>query len=407
MDLPVVSAFTPIEEPASAVGIAPSPQDPSPAPDSEGEFFDTLVLELHAGAPPVEAPPIPLDALGSAGRQQSAAGGNPLPALPDATAEIPDLRLSEPTALIPAVAQFEGREQLPAPPGAAPPVVTPVPPFPALASPALSSPVPSSLVLSSPPAVTPGAVTSAHAAPHPPVSSSPGTPAVIPEAATPADAATGRLPLDGAPAVAVLPAPPPTLPGGSLEAFEERLRSSAAFDDTASGSQPPAFARASAQSPAAEPAFSVPTLARATLALPTGINQPAWGQALGERVVWLVTHDVQRAELTLNPPELGPLRIRVTVAGEAASVAFASEHGPVREAVESALPQLRQILTERGLSLTHVEVSPEGSGELWTRDGSDSPAERSSQGEGQDPDSVNDAAPAPVPIHRGLIDQYA
>jgi flagellar hook-length control protein FliK len=232
-------------------------------------------------------------------------------------------------------------------------------------------------------------------------------PAVTAETATPVLGTLNRAHLEGTPELNMVAAKPLSTADGVAGPFERRAHLATAFDDGDRAGPLPAFARASMQSPLAEPSAPLPALARAALALPAGLQQPGWNQALGERVVWLLSHDVQRAELTLNPPELGALRVRVTVTGQAASVAFASEHAPVREAVESALPQLRQVLAERGLSLDHVDVSPQQSGQRWTHGGSDSPAERQRQLAERDAVSVNEAGPAPVSLQRGLVDQYA
>lgn len=87
------------------------------------------------------------------------------------------------------------------------------------------------------------------------------------------------------------------------------------------------------------------------------VGKPQWGSDLGNRVLWMVSNQLQGAEFKLNPPQLGPLEIRVTVQNDQANVAFAAAHGSTKEAVEAALPRLREMLSENGLSLGNVDVS--------------------------------------------------
>ncbi len=92
------------------------------------------------------------------------------------------------------------------------------------------------------------------------------------------------------------------------------------------------------------------------------MQQPQWGQALGERVQWMIGHNLQRAQIHLNPADLGPLDVRVSFHQDQAHVSFTVHHAPVREAVEAALPRLRDMLAEAGVQLGHAGVSDHSSG---------------------------------------------
>jgi flagellar hook-length control protein FliK len=102
------------------------------------------------------------------------------------------------------------------------------------------------------------------------------------------------------------------------------------------------------------------TVAMGELATPVG--HPRWANGLADRVSWLAAGEVRRARLELSPPDLGPLEVHITVVDDEARVAFASPHAPVREAVEGALPKLREMLGASGLSLVHVDVSSQSGG---------------------------------------------
>lgn len=94
-----------------------------------------------------------------------------------------------------------------------------------------------------------------------------------------------------------------------------------------------------------------------SLQLPLPLEQRGWGESLGHRVLWMVKQERQVAELQLNPPHLGPLELRVTVDRDEASVAFSTQHAMVRDALEAALPRLREMLGASGLTLGEVNIS--------------------------------------------------
>ena len=89
------------------------------------------------------------------------------------------------------------------------------------------------------------------------------------------------------------------------------------------------------------------------------VGAPGWDGALGQKVVWLVNQRHQTAEMQLNPPNLGPLEVKITIANDQASALFVSHHAAVRDAIEAALPRLREMLAESGITLGNAQVSAE------------------------------------------------
>lgn len=86
------------------------------------------------------------------------------------------------------------------------------------------------------------------------------------------------------------------------------------------------------------------------------VKDTAWGGMLGERVVVMANNQLQNAEIRLTPAELGPLRVQVAVEDGAANVTFHAQHAVTREAIEQALPRLRELLAENGLTLNQADV---------------------------------------------------
>ena len=99
----------------------------------------------------------------------------------------------------------------------------------------------------------------------------------------------------------------------------------------------------------------------ATPVVSTPINHPAWADDFGQKVTWIATQQNQSAQLHLNPPQLGPLEVNISMNGDQATATFTSPHAAVREAIENALPKLREQLAENGITLGQAMVSDQPS----------------------------------------------
>ena len=96
------------------------------------------------------------------------------------------------------------------------------------------------------------------------------------------------------------------------------------------------------------------------MGVPQAVGDKAWGGAIGERIMWMVQGDQQFARLQLNPPQLGPLEVRVSVNQDQTSVSFLASHAVVREALEAALPRLREMFDQQSMQLVRADVSDPG-----------------------------------------------
>jgi len=117
--------------------------------------------------------------------------------------------------------------------------------------------------------------------------------------------------------------------------------------------------------PAALPLFSGFTPVSSSTSSPSaplaldvqpGLNQPNWSRVVSSRVVYMAREGVQHAELRLNPAQLGPVEVRLSVVNEQTSVTFLANNAATREALEQALPRLRESFAESGLALSNAEV---------------------------------------------------
>ena len=154
--------------------------------------------------------------------------------------------------------------------------------------------------------------------------------------------------------------------------------------------------------------------ARAPLSQPSAllevqapVSEPGFAQALSRQVVWMVDKDAQVAELRINPPELGPIEVRLTLTQDSAVAEFVSPHAEVRAAIENAIVRLRDAMAEAGIQLGEASVSAESfsqradaeASSRQTRDGY-----RESPVDGRGADRSNEST---VTLRRGLVDVFA
>jgi flagellar hook-length control protein FliK len=144
-------------------------------------------------------------------------------------------------------------------------------------------------------------------------------------------------------------------------------------------SQRPLAVQAATQADAAAPATALATLQAATQAVHTptahidkltpAVGTPAWDQALGQKIVWMAQGGEQSASLTMNPPDLGPMQVVLSVSNNQATVDFMAAQPEVRQALEAALPRLREMMGESGIQLGQANVSAGGQQQFAGFDG--------------------------------------
>lgn len=157
----------------------------------------------------------------------------------------------------------------------------------------------------------------------------------------------------------------------------------------------------------ATPASSSATTASpAAIHLPTPLEAPDFAHALGAQLSVLAKDGVQRAELHLNPAEMGPVSVHIVMAGSHARVDFGADLAATRQILEAGLPELAGALREAGLTLTGGGVSqhsnPRGDGEA---------PEAGDNGRDNGGRDTSGAADAARPLRRivsaGGVDLYA
>lgn len=148
----------------------------------------------------------------------------------------------------------------------------------------------------------------------------------------------------------------------------------------------------------AAPAGHTPSSVR----IDTPVGSHGWDAEVGQKIVFLANRQESRAELTLTPPHLGKLEITISVNGDQTNTTFVSASPAAREALEQALPRLREMLADAGISLGQASVNAES-----TRQGRD---ETPDTGRGSHDTDTSRATEAPTQWLRrssGLVDTFA
>ena len=95
----------------------------------------------------------------------------------------------------------------------------------------------------------------------------------------------------------------------------------------------------------------------ATMNVSPHVEAPEFGQGVAERVSWMLDNNVSSAKLQVNPPQLGPIEVRIALQGGHAQVWLTSHSAVTRDALESSSPKLREALGAQGFGQVSVDIS--------------------------------------------------
>jgi flagellar hook-length control protein FliK len=135
--------------------------------------------------------------------------------------------------------------------------------------------------------------------------------------------------------------------------------------------------------------------------LSSPVGTAAWNDELGNQLTWMTHQGLDSASLRLSPEHLGPLEVRISVQNGDASVWFGATHPDTRAALEQALPHLREMFANQGLTLTDSGVSRESPRQQSKNPAPQGVAAVSAIG------GTNMAATSAVRVSLGLLDTYA
>lgn len=111
------------------------------------------------------------------------------------------------------------------------------------------------------------------------------------------------------------------------------------------------------------------------LTVATSMGQSGWAAELGQRVTWMARAELREAQLQLHPKSLGPIEVRIVYGHEQQlNVSFSASNVIAREALDAALPRLREMFEQQGLNLMEADISHESFAERRRRQETEIPA---------------------------------
>ncbi len=144
----------------------------------------------------------------------------------------------------------------------------------------------------------------------------------------------------------------------------------------------------------------------------SAVGTTAWKNDVANNVAWMANQGHSRAELVLTPPELGRVGISLSISGDQATATFVSANPAVREALENAMPRLREVLADAGVTLGQTHVGTDTFGQSAnSRENGDNPSwNQTSQALASDVTSTARVTGTSGSWHssgRGMVDVFA
>ena len=93
------------------------------------------------------------------------------------------------------------------------------------------------------------------------------------------------------------------------------------------------------------------------------VDHTDFAEAFARQSASLVVQGSSHAEIQLNPQDMGPIRIAITMDADAASLDITAAHADTRAALESSMPALRQMLADQGVRLADWRLESQPTGE--------------------------------------------
>jgi flagellar hook-length control protein FliK len=142
-----------------------------------------------------------------------------------------------------------------------------------------------------------------------------------------------------------------------------------------------------------------------TLQVHASVDSAAFSQGLSERVSWMVDNGINGAKLQVNPPQLGPIELRISVLGDHAQVSMTTHSAVTRDALEASSPKLKEMLGAQGFGQVSVDISQRS---FQDRSAYTPPYQReASSGATTEVAAAAVAAPPPARSAQGMLDAYA
>ncbi|MGB6355424.1 MAG: flagellar hook-length control protein FliK, partial [Steroidobacteraceae bacterium] len=143
-----------------------------------------------------------------------------------------------------------------------------------------------------------------------------------------------------------------------------------------------------------------------TMKVSPAVGTSEFAQGVADRVSLMVDNNLTSVKLQVNPPQLGPIDVRISVQGDQAQVSLTAHSAVTRDALESSSSKLREMLGAQGFAQVSVDISQRSFQERstyaqpyeWTP---------SANGGNASAASVTSAAASTPRASSGVLDAYA
>ncbi|WP_061019571.1 flagellar hook-length control protein FliK [Vibrio splendidus] len=134
---------------------------------------------------------------------------------------------------------------------------------------------------------------------------------------------------------------------------------------------------------------SAPTRAeiQAAQQAPLQLTKELANEQVAEKVQMMMSKNLKNLDIRLDPPELGQMKIRMTMNNDVANVHFTVSNQQARDVIEQTLPRLREMLAQQGMQLADSSVQQQNSGQgqdRYNNGEQQSGANRTNDGQGDE-----------------------
>jgi flagellar hook-length control protein FliK len=81
-----------------------------------------------------------------------------------------------------------------------------------------------------------------------------------------------------------------------------------------------------------------------------------FSEAVKDKVMLMISQKLQQFDITLDPPELGNIHVKVNLQGEQATVNFIVQNQQAKEALDQNMQKLRDMLANQGVDVGDANV---------------------------------------------------
>lgn len=106
-----------------------------------------------------------------------------------------------------------------------------------------------------------------------------------------------------------------------------------------------------------EPKLGVGGAEKVIVSAQVRVGMPGWADQIAERTANLASQNIKQAEIQLNPQEMGPINVKISVNQDQVAVTFTAQNLSVREALDQGVQRLRETLESEGMDLIQADVS--------------------------------------------------